>query len=85
MPLYLILVTLSLILVLIHQLYLHYKKKEELNATVAFLVCLLVTVLPNAENLNAILGLCTGSVVIIYLGSFVYSRLASWRKHANKP
>ncbi|AZR98509.1 hypothetical protein XK27_02250 [Streptococcus suis] len=75
MPLHLILVTLSLILVLIHQLYLLYKKKEELNATVAFLVCLLVTVLPNAEDFNAILGLCTGSIVIIYLGSFVYSRL----------
>ncbi|HFU4450377.1 TPA: hypothetical protein ACGO97_000829 [Streptococcus suis] len=77
-----IFVTLSLILVLIHQLYLYYKKKEELNSTVAFLVCLLVTVLPNAENLNAILGLCTGSVVIIYLGSFVYSRLASKRRTA---
>ncbi|MCK4043717.1 hypothetical protein HCC73_00830 [Streptococcus suis] len=77
-----IFVTLSLILVLIHQLYLLYKKKEELNATVAVLVCLLVTVLPNAENFNAILGLCTGSVVIIYLGSFVYSRLAPKRRTA---
>ncbi|MEG3269403.1 hypothetical protein RFL04_00425 [Streptococcus suis] len=75
MPLHLILVTLLLNLVLIHQLYLFYKKKEELNATVAFLVCLLATVLPNAEDFNAILGLCTGSIVIIYLGSFVYSRL----------
>lgn len=39
MPLHLSLVTLSLNLILIHQLYLLYKKKEELNATVAFLVC----------------------------------------------
>ncbi|HEL2382945.1 TPA: hypothetical protein TZS71_000685 [Streptococcus suis] len=85
MSLHLILVTLLLNLVLIHQLYLLYKKKEELNATVAFLVCLLVTVLPNAENLNAILGLITGALVIVYLGSFVYSSLASWRKQANKP
>lgn len=82
MPLHLILVTFLLNLVLIHQLYLLYKKKEELNATVAVLVCLLVTVLPNAENFNAILGLCTGSVVIIYLGSFVYSRLAPKRRTA---
>ncbi|MFI3160956.1 hypothetical protein ODU20_00990 [Streptococcus suis] len=85
MPLHLILVTLSLILVLIHQLYLLYKKKEELNATVAFLVCLLVTVLPSAQDFHGLLGLITGSIVIIYLGSFVYSRLASRRKHTNEP
>ncbi|HFU4116821.1 TPA: hypothetical protein ACGO7F_001311 [Streptococcus suis] len=82
MSLHLILVTLLLNSVLIHQLYLLYRKQDELNGTVAFLVCLLVTVLPNAENFNAILGLCTGSVVIIYLGSFVYSRLASKRRTA---
>ncbi|HFU4054121.1 TPA: hypothetical protein ACGO6G_000152 [Streptococcus suis] len=85
MSLHLILVTLLLNLVLIHQLYLLYRKQDELNGTVAFLVCLLVTVLPNAENFNAILGLITGSIVIIYLGSFVYSRLASRRKHTNEP
>lgn len=85
MSFHVIFVALSLNVVVLNQLYLYYKKKEELNSTVAFLVCLLVTVLPNAEDFNAILGLCTGSVMIIYLGSFVYSRLASWRKHANKP
>ncbi|HFU4466955.1 TPA: hypothetical protein ACGO92_001899 [Streptococcus suis] len=82
MSLHLILVTLLLNLVLIHQLYLLYRKKEELNATVAFLVCLLVTVLPNAEDFNAILGLITGTLVIVYLGSFVYSRLASKKRIA---
>ncbi|HFI0237363.1 TPA: hypothetical protein ACGOVN_001173 [Streptococcus suis] len=82
MPLHLSLVTLSLNLVLIHQLYLLYKKQEELNATVAFLVCLLVTVLPNAEDFNAILGLITGALVIVYLGSFVYSRVAPKRRTA---
>ncbi|HEM3668908.1 TPA: hypothetical protein U1C92_000361 [Streptococcus suis] len=71
MPLHLSLVTLSLNLILIHQLYLLYKKKEKLNATVAFLVCLLVTVMPNAEDFNAIIGLITGTLVIVYLGSFV--------------
>lgn len=76
MSLHFILVTLLLNLVLIHQLYLLYKKKEELNATVAVLVCLLVTILPDAEDFNAILGLITGTFVIVYLGSFVYSRLA---------
>ncbi|HEL1969485.1 TPA: hypothetical protein TYI23_001666 [Streptococcus suis] len=85
MSFHVIFVALSLNVVVLNQLYLLYKKKEELNATVAFLVCLLVTVLPNAENLNAILGLITGALVIVYLGSFVYSRLASWRKQANKP
>ncbi|MCK3942389.1 hypothetical protein HCC47_05965 [Streptococcus suis] len=82
MSFHVILVALSLNVVVLNQLYLLYKKKEELNATVAFLVCLLVTVLPNAENLNAILGLCMGSVVIIYLGSFVYSRLDPKRRTA---
>lgn len=77
-----IFVTLSLILVLIHQLYLYYKKKEELNSTVAFLVCLLVTVLPSAQDFNAMLGLVIGALFIVYLGSFVYSRLASKRRTA---
>ncbi|AUC92564.1 hypothetical protein [Streptococcus suis] len=85
MPIYLLFVILSLNVLVLHQLYLYSKKQEELNATVAFLVCLLVTVLPNAEDFNAILGLITGSIVIIYLGSFVYSRLASRRKHTNEP
>ncbi|HFI0418950.1 TPA: hypothetical protein ACGOW9_000076 [Streptococcus suis] len=80
MPLHLSLVALSLNLILIHQLYLLYKKKEDLNATVAFLVCLLVTVLPNAEDFNAIIGLITGTLVIVYLGSFVYSRLDPKRR-----
>ncbi|NQN51693.1 hypothetical protein HPA12_05005 [Streptococcus suis] len=80
MPIYLLFVTLSLNVLVLNQLYLIYKKKEDLNATVAFLVCLLVIVLPNAQDFNAILGLVTGVIVIIYLGSFVYSRLASRRK-----
>ncbi|HEM2768326.1 TPA: hypothetical protein U0613_000050 [Streptococcus suis] len=82
MSFHVIFVALSLNVVVLNQLYLLYKKKEELNTTVAFLVCLLVTVLPNAEDFNAILGLCTGSVVIIYLGSFVYSRLDPKRRTA---
>ncbi|BCP61001.1 hypothetical protein SUT328_01830 [Streptococcus parasuis] len=80
MPIYLLFVTLSLNVLVLNQLYLIYKKKEDLNSTVAFLVCLLVIVLPNAQDFNAILGLVTGVIVIIYLGSFVYSRLASRRK-----
>ncbi|HEM6271583.1 TPA: hypothetical protein U2C70_000455 [Streptococcus suis] len=80
MPIYLLFVTLSLNVLVLNQLYLIYKKKEDLNSTVAFLVCLLVIVLPNAQDFNAILGLVTGFIVIIYLGSFVYSRLASRRK-----
>lgn len=80
MPIYLLFVTLSLNVLVLKQLYLIYKKKEDLNATVAFLVCLLVIVLLNAQDFNAILGLVTGVIVIIYLGSFVYSRLASRRK-----
>ncbi|MDG4478600.1 hypothetical protein HO875_10130 [Streptococcus suis] len=80
MPIYLLFVTLSLNVLVLNQLYLFYKKKEDLNSTVAFLVCLLVIVLPNAQDFNAILGLVTGVIVIIYLGSFVYSRLASRRK-----
>lgn len=51
MSFHVIFVALSLNVVVLNQLYLLYKKKEELNSTVAFLVCLLVTVLPNAENL----------------------------------
>ncbi|HFI0300740.1 TPA: hypothetical protein ACGOYL_001874 [Streptococcus suis] len=80
MPIYLLFVTLSLNVLVLNQLYLFYKKKEDLNSTVAFLVCLLVIVLPNAQDFNAMLGLVTGVIVIIYLGSFVYSRLASRRK-----
>ncbi|MDG4515173.1 hypothetical protein NOL04_09945 [Streptococcus suis] len=80
MPIYLLFVTLSLNVLVLNQLYLFYKKKEDLNSTVAFLVCLLVIILPNAEDFNAILGLITGAFVIVYLGSFVYSRLASRRK-----
>lgn len=75
MPIYLLFVTLSLNVVVLNQFYLFYKKKEDLNSTVAFLVCLLVLALPNAQDFNAILGLVTGVIVIIYLGSFVYSRL----------
>lgn len=75
MPIHLLFVTLSLNVVVLNQLYLFYKKKKDLNSTVAFLVCLLVIVLPNAQDFNAILGLVTGVIVIIYLGSFVYSRL----------
>ncbi|HEM5078790.1 TPA: hypothetical protein U1238_000103 [Streptococcus suis] len=82
MSFHVILVALSLNVVVLNQLYLFYKKKEELNATVAFLVCLLVTVLPNAEDFNAILGLITGAFVIVYLGSFVYSRLGPKRRTA---
>ncbi|HFI0500862.1 TPA: hypothetical protein ACGOW6_001026 [Streptococcus suis] len=80
MPIYLLFVTLSLNVLVLNQLYLFYKKKENLNSTVAFLVCLLVIVLPNAQDFNAMLGLVTRVIVIIYLGSFVYSRLASRRK-----
>ncbi|HEM3560786.1 TPA: hypothetical protein ACGO3I_000983 [Streptococcus suis] len=80
MPIYLLFVTLSLNVVVLNQLYLFYKKKEDLNSTVAFLVCLLVIVLPNAQDFNAMLGLVTGVIVIIYLGSLVNSRLASRRK-----
>ncbi|MFM0878312.1 hypothetical protein [Streptococcus suis] len=75
-----ILVALSLNVVVLNQLYLLYKKKEELNATVAFLVCLLVTVLPSAQDFHGLLGLITGALVIVYLGSFVYSRLAPKRR-----
>ncbi|HFR3185894.1 TPA: hypothetical protein ACHU23_000927 [Streptococcus suis] len=82
MSLHVIFVALSLNVVVLNQLYLYYKKKEELNSTVAFLVCLLVTVLPNAEDFNAILGLITGALVIVYIGSFVYSRLAPKRRTA---
>ncbi|WP_165390447.1 hypothetical protein [Streptococcus parasuis] len=51
-----------------------------MNSTVAFLVSLLVTVLPDAQDFNAILGLITGALVIVYLGSFVYSRLDPKRR-----
>ena len=80
MPIYLLFLTLSLNVVVLNQLYLFYKKKEDLNSTVAFLVCLLVIVLPDAQDFNAILGLVTGVIVIIYLGSFVYSRLDPKRR-----
>jgi len=80
MPIYLLFVTLSLNVVVLNQLYLFYKKKEDLNSTVAFLVCLLVLALPNAQDVNAMLGLVTGVIVIIYLGSFVYSRLDPKRR-----
>ncbi|HEM4277634.1 hypothetical protein HO431_00350 [Streptococcus suis] len=80
MPIHLLFVALSLNVVVLNQLYLYYKKKEELNATVAFLVCLLVSVLPSAQDFNAMLGLVTGALVIVYLGSFVYSRLDPKRK-----
>ena len=80
MPIYLLFVTLSLNVLVLNQLYLFYKKKKDLNSTVAFLVCLLVIVLPNAQDFNAILGLVTGVIVIIYLGSFVYSRLDPKRR-----
>ncbi|HEL1972617.1 TPA: hypothetical protein TYI96_000506 [Streptococcus suis] len=82
MPIHLLFVALSLNVVVLNQLYLYYKKKEELNATVAFLVCLLVSVLPSAQDFNAMLGLVTGALVIVYLGSFVYSRLAPKRRTA---
>ena len=65
---------------MLNQLYLFYKKKEDLNSTVAFLVCLLVIVLPDAQDFNAILGLVTGAFVIVYLGSVVYSRLDPKRR-----
>ncbi|HFI0794462.1 TPA: hypothetical protein ACGO8I_000144 [Streptococcus suis] len=82
MSFHVIFVALSLNVVVLNQLYLLYKKKEELNATVAFLVCLLVTVLPSAQDFNAMLGLVIGALFIVYLGSFVYSRLASKRRTA---
>ncbi|HFI0645004.1 TPA: hypothetical protein ACGO4K_000794 [Streptococcus suis] len=82
MPIHLLFVALSLNVVVLNQLYLYYKKKEELNATVAFLVCLLVSVLPSAQDFNAMLGLVTGALVIVYIGSFVYSRLAPKRRTA---
>ena len=59
MPIYLLFVTLSLNVLVLNQLYLFYKKKVDLNSTVAFLVCLLVIVLPDAQDFNAILGLVT--------------------------
>ncbi|HFI0288094.1 TPA: hypothetical protein ACGOVP_000790 [Streptococcus suis] len=80
MPIYLLFVTLSLNVLVLNQLYLFYKKKKDLNSTVAFLVCLLVLALPNAQDFNAMLGLVTGVIVIIYLGSFVYSRLDPKRR-----
>ena len=80
MPIYLLFLTLSLNVVVLNQLYLFYKKKENLNSTVAFLVCLLVLALPNAQDFNAILGLIAGAFVIVYLGSFVYSRLDPKRR-----
>ena len=80
MPIYLLFVTLSLNVLVLNQLYLFYKKKVDLNSTVAFLVCLLVIVLPDAQDFNAILGLVTGALVIVYLGSFVYSRLDPKRR-----
>ena len=80
MPIHLLFVTLSLNVVVLNQLYLFYKKKEDLNSTVAFLVSLIVTVLPDEQDFNAILGLITGALVIVYLGSFVYSRLDPKRR-----
>ncbi|MFX3888979.1 hypothetical protein ACJBVY_10230 [Streptococcus suis] len=80
MSFHVILVALSLNVVVLNQLYLYYKKKEELNATVAFLVCLLVTVLPSAQDFHGVFGLITGAIVIVYLGSFVYSRLDPKRR-----
>lgn len=80
MPIHLLFVTLSLNVVVLNQLYLFYKKKEDLNSTVTFLVCLLVIVLPDAQDFNAILGLVTGAFVIVYLGSVVYSRLDPKRR-----
>ncbi|HFI0020115.1 TPA: hypothetical protein ACGOWE_000047 [Streptococcus suis] len=80
MPIHLLFVTLSLNVVVLNQLYLFYKKKEDLNSTVAFLVCLLVIVLPNAQDFHGLLGLITGALVIVYLGSFVYSRLDPKRR-----
>ena len=80
MPIYLLFVTLSLNVLVLNQLYLFYKKKVDLNSTVAFLVCLLVIVLPDAQDFNAILGLVTGAFVIVYLGSVVYSGLDPKRR-----
>lgn len=80
MPIYPLFVTLSQNVVVLNQLYLFYKKKKDLNSIVAFLVCLLVLALPNAQDVNAMLGLVTGVIVIIYLGSFVYSRLDPKRR-----
>ena len=80
MPIHLLFVTLSLNVVVLNQLYHFYKKKEDLNSTVAFLVSLIVTVLPDEQDFNAILGLITGALVIVYLGSFVYSRLDPKRR-----
>lgn len=80
MPIYPLFVTLSQNVVVLNQLYLFYKKNKDLNSIVAFLVCLLVLALPNAQDVNAMLGLVTGVIVIIYLGSFVYSRLDPKRR-----
>ena len=80
MPIYLLFVTLSLNVLVLNQLYLFYKKKKDLNSTVAFLVCLLVLALPNAQDFHGLLGLITGALVIVYLGSFVYSKLDPKRR-----
>ncbi|HFU3862551.1 TPA: hypothetical protein ACGPAZ_001552 [Streptococcus suis] len=80
MPIYLLFLTLSLNVVVLNQLYLFYKKKENLNSTVAFLVCLLVLALPNAQDFHGLLGLIAGAFVIVYLGSVVYSRLDPKRR-----
>lgn len=80
MPIHLLFVTLSLNVVVLNQLYLFYKKKEDLNSTVAFLACLLVLALPNAQDFHGLLGLIAGAFVIVYLGSFVYSRLDPKRR-----
>ncbi|MFZ2668689.1 MAG: hypothetical protein WAW93_01070 [Streptococcus suis] len=66
--------------VVLNQLYLFYKKKKDLNSTVAFLVCLFVLALPNAQDFHGLLGLIAGAFVIVYLGSFVYSRLDPKRR-----
>ena len=80
MPIYLLFVTLSLNVLVLNQLYLFYKKKKDLNSTVAFLVCLLVLALPNAQDFHGLLGLIAGAFVIVYLGNFVYSRLDPKRR-----
>ena len=80
MPIYLLFVTLSLNVLVLNQLYLFYKKKVDLNSTVAFLVCLLVLALPNAQDFHGLLGLIAGAFVIVYLGSFVYSKLDPKRR-----
>lgn len=81
MPIHLLFVTLSLNVVVLNQLYLFYKKKkEDLNSTVAFLVSLIVLALPNAQDFHGLLGLIAGAFVIVYLGSFVYSRLDPKRR-----